>query len=242
MALICIADKHRLSNTGGNQEESEESDAAVFRWGSKDRLRTDGTRLLPQISKVWDVQDPSWVPRYRQCPKMTQWIYHTKAKTWTVWSCMQDQNPKACAPTIWIRPQKTSETIRRQYGAMVGNVLLISMSNMLPKRHECFLTEGASCVDKDAAPSSPSGGFWSYSVGTTLFSFPGTSRGSLRTALPCPTMTLVTKSYLSLLAELVWTLLWEELNISYFNIGALLPHRCIKFKESVTLLPTWEVK
>ncbi len=42
---------------------------------------------------------------------------------------------------------------------MVGNVLLISKSNMLLKRHECFLTKGASCVDKDSAPSSPSGGF-----------------------------------------------------------------------------------
>lgn len=83
-------------------------------------------------------------------------------------------------------PCGTSETSRRRKGAMVGNMLLISRQNdkkhksdVLLKCQECFSTEGASCVDKEAAPSSPSGGFRSYSVGTTLSSFPGTSRRSL---------------------------------------------------------------
>lgn len=82
-------------------------------------------------------------------------------------------------------PCGTSETSRRRKGAMVGNMLLISRQNdkkhksdVLLKCQECFSTEGASCVDKEAAPSSPSGGFRSYSVGTTLSSFPGTSRRS----------------------------------------------------------------
>jgi len=43
MPLICIADKHRLSHAGGNQEKCEESDGRVFRRGSEDRFRSDGT-------------------------------------------------------------------------------------------------------------------------------------------------------------------------------------------------------
>lgn len=180
MPLICITDKHRLSHTRGNQEKCEESNGRMFRRGSEDRFRSDGTWLLPQISTIWDVQDPPRVPCCGWCSRMTVWIYHTNAKTGTVWFVCRTRTPKLAPP-----PCGTSETSRRRKGAMVGNMLLISRQNdkkhksdVLLKCQECFSTEGASCVDKEAAPSSPSGGFRSYSVGTTLSSFPGTSRRS----------------------------------------------------------------
>jgi len=102
MPLICIADKHRLSHAGGNQEKCEESDGRVFRRGSEDRFRSDGTWLLPQISTIWDVQDPPRVPCFGWCSRMTVWWCITPMlKLERSGLCAEPEPPKLALPAVW---------------------------------------------------------------------------------------------------------------------------------------------